>query len=141
MLAVILAITAACCWSVMGILARLGLQSGIRASTGTFISTISSLLLLATLALALNFDDVLNLSWITFLWFGLIGIITYVMGRQFNYNSIQRIGVNKASSLFASAPLFAMVLAVSFLDESVNIAIITGTLTIVGGLYLVVTSR
>ncbi len=140
MLAVILAITAACCWSVMGILARLGLQSGIRASTGTFISMMSSFLLVA-LALAINFNDVLNLSWITFLWFGLIGIITYVMGRQFNYNSIQRIGVNKASSLFASAPLFAMILAVSFLDESVNIAIITGTLTIVGGLYLVVTSR
>ena len=141
MLEVILAITAAFCWSISATLARLGLQSGIRASSGTFLSTISSLLLLVALALAINFDDVLNLLWIAFLWFGLIGIINYVMGRQFNYISIQRIGVNKASSLFSSAPLFAMILAVIFLDESVNVAIITGTLTIVGGLYLVVTSQ
>jgi len=96
---------------------------------------------LVALALAINFDDVLNLLWITFLWFGLIGIINYVMGRQFNYISIRRIGVTKASPLFSSAPLFAMILAVSFLGESVNLAIITGTLIIVGGLYLVVTSQ
>lgn len=141
MLGVILAITAACCWSISAILVRLGLQSGIRTSTGTLISLISSLLLLVSLALVINFDDVLNLSWITLLWFGLIGIITYVMGRQFNYNSIQRIGVTRASALFSSAPLFATVLAVSFLGESINPAVIIGTLTIVGGLYLVVTSQ
>ena len=141
MLGITLAITAACCWSISGTLVRLGLQRGIRASTGTFISTISSLLLLVALALVINFDDVLNLSWITFLWFGLIGITNYVMGRQFNYISIQRIGVTKASPLYSSAPLFALILAVSFLGESVNLAIITGTLIIIGGLYLVVTSQ
>lgn len=76
-----------------------------------------------------------------FLWFGLLGIINYVMGRQFNYISIRRIGVTRASPLFSSSPLFAMILAVSFLGESVNPAIVVGTLTIVGGLYLVVTSQ
>ncbi|MFC1943160.1 EamA family transporter [Chloroflexota bacterium] len=141
MLGVALAITAACCWSIGSALVRLGLKSGMRASTGTLISMISGLLLLVALALLINFDDVLNLLWITFLWFCLIGIINYVMGRQFNYISIRRIGVTKASPLFSSAPLFAMILAVSFLGESVNPAIITGTLTIVGGLYLVVTSQ
>ena len=141
MLGVTLAIAAACCFSIAAILARLGLQSGIRASSGTFISMTSSFLLLVALALAINFHDVLNLSWITFLWFGLIGIISFVMGRLFNFNSIQRIGVTKAQPLFALSPLFALILAVSILGESVNPAIIVGTLTIVGGLYLVVTSQ
>jgi DME family drug/metabolite transporter len=141
MLGVILAITAACCWSISAILARLGLQSGIKASTGTFISMISSLLVLGILALTINFDEIVNLVPLALLWFGMIGIINYVMGRQFNYQSIKHIGVTRATPLFASAPLFAMILAVIFLGESVNIPIIIGTLIIVGGLYLVVTSQ
>ena len=45
----LLAVTAALCWAIGAILARLGLQGGIKASTGTFISTISSLVLLGGL--------------------------------------------------------------------------------------------
>ena len=141
MLGVILAITSACCWSVSAILAKLGFQSGIRASTGTFISAISSLLLLGVLALTINFKEVINLLPLALLWFGLIGIINYVMGRQFNYLSIKYIGVTKATPLFASAPLFAMTIAVTFFGESLNPTIVLGTLTIVVGLYLVVTSQ
>ncbi|MFC1874126.1 EamA family transporter [Chloroflexota bacterium] len=138
---VILAIAAACGWSISAILVRVALQGGIRSSTGTFISMTSSLLVLGALALTVNFDEVLNLAWMAFLWFGLLGIINYVMGRQFNYISIRRIGATRASPLFSSAPLFAMILAASFLGESVNPAIVVGTLIIVGGLYLVVTSQ
>ena len=141
MLGVVLAITAAACWSISAVLARLGMQSGIRPSTGTFISMISSLLLLGVLAIAINFDAVVNLLPLALLWFGLIGITNYVMGRQFNYLAINYIGVTKATPLFASAPVFAMILAVIFLGESVNPPIIIGTLTITGGLYLVVTSQ
>ncbi|MEE8413711.1 MAG: DMT family transporter [Dehalococcoidales bacterium] len=140
MLGIGLAITAACCWSIAAILARLGLQSGLRASTATLISALSSLMLLGTLALFINFNDVVNLLPLALAWFGLIGIVNYVMGRQFNYLSIKHIGVTKAAPLFASAPLFAMVLAVIFLGETVNPPIIAGTLIIIGGLYLVVTS-
>ncbi len=138
---IILAIAAACGWSISAILARVALQSGLRSSTGTLISMTSSLLVLGALALTVNFDEVLNLAWMAFLWFGLLGILNYVMGRHFNYISIRRIGVARASPLFSSAPLFAMILAVSFLGESVNPAVVVGTLTIAGGLYLVVTSQ
>jgi drug/metabolite transporter (DMT)-like permease len=141
MTGIVLAITAACCWSWSAILARLGLNTGIRASTGTLISIISSFLLVGILALALDFKDVLRLTPMALLWFGLIGVVNYVLGRQFNYASINRIGVVRASPLFASAPLFAMILAVSFLGESINPAIVIGTLAIVSGIYLVVSSR
>jgi len=141
MTGIILAITAACCWAWSAILARLGLSSGIKTSTGTFISMLSSFLIVGLLALALNFDEVVSLSPAALFWFGLIGVVNYVIGRQFNYASIDRIGVVRASPLFSTAPLFAMILAVSFIGESVNTAIVIGTLIIVAGIYLVVTSQ
>ncbi len=141
MIGIVLAIAAACFWSFSAILARLGLEGGIRTSTGTFISALSSLLLLGGLALVINFDDVMALGLAAVLWFALIGIVNYVLGRQFNYLAIGRIGVAKSAPLLASAPLFSFILAVSFLGESVNPALIVGTLTIVGGLYLTVTSQ
>ncbi len=140
MLGIVLAVTAACCWSISAILARLGLR-GIKPSTATFISMLSSLLLVGSLALIINFDDVVHLSPTALLWFGLIGIINYLLGRQFNYRAIRHIGVVRATPLFSAAPVFAMILAVSFIGESVNPAIIAGTFVIVGGLYLVVTSQ
>ena len=139
MLGVVLAITAAFCWGTGAIFSRLGLQS-IKASTGTFISVLSSVSLVVILALSLNFDAVVNLSLTTFLWFSLIGFINYFIGRQFNYRSIKYIGVIKATPLFASAPLFALILAVTITGESVNPAIVIGTLAVVGGLGLVITS-
>ena len=92
------------------------------------------------LALALDFDEILNLPPMALLWFGLIGVVNYIMGRQFNYASINRIGVVRSSPLFSSAPLFSMILAVSFLGESINPAIVIGTIAIVAGIYLVVSS-
>ncbi|MFC1921236.1 EamA family transporter [Chloroflexota bacterium] len=137
----VLAIIAAICWAASAVLARVGLSTGIKASTGTFISMISSFLLVGLLVIILNLKDVISLSMTALLWFGIIGIITYVIGRQANYAAIRRIGAARASPLFASASFFALILAVSFLGESVNIPIIIGTLTIISGLYLVVTSQ
>ncbi len=140
MLGILLAITAALCWGTSAIFARLGLQS-IRTSTGTLISMLSSVLVVGLLALAINFDDIVHLSPTALLWFSLIGVVNYVLGRQFNYAAIKYIGATKASPLFASAPLFAIVLAVTLIGESVNLAIVTGTFIIIAGLYLVVTSK
>ena len=141
MTGILLALAAACCWAWSAILARLGLSTGIKASTATFISIVASFLLVAVVALCSDFDDIIRLTPIALLWFGLIGIINYVLGRQFNYASINRIGVVRASPLFSSAPLFAMILAIIFLGESINPAIVIGTVTIVAGIYLVVTSQ
>ena len=141
MIGILLAIAASCFWSISAILARLGLESGIRTSTGTFISMLSSLLVLGTMALVLNFKDVMALSVTALLWFTLVGVVNYVLGRQFNYAAIGTIGVTKASPLFASSPLFSFILAVIFLGESVNTALIIGTLAIVTGIYLTVTSQ
>lgn len=138
---VILAITAAVCWAGTAVLARIGLNTGIKPLTGTFVSMLSSVMLVVLLALIIDFDSVTSLSWEAILWFGLIGIVTYVIGRMSNYAAIIRIGAARASPLFSTASLFALILAVSFLGESINLLIIFGTLTILAGLYMVVTSQ
>ena len=132
MLGIVLAISAALFWGTSTVFSRLGLQS-IKASTGALVSLFSSTLLVVLLALIIDFDAVRQISPTLLLWFGLIGIINYVLGRQFNYLSISHLGATKASPLFSSAPLFAIILAVVLIGESVNSAIVIGTVSVVVG--------
>ncbi len=140
MLGIVLAIVAAFFWGTTAIFSRLGLQN-IKATTGVLISMLSSILVVGLLALTMNFDDVVHISPTALLWFGLIGIISYVMGRQFNFLSITYIGLTKATPIFASAPLFAIILAVTLIGESVSPTSIIGTLVVIAGLYLVITNQ
>ena len=140
MLGIVLAIVAAFCWGTTAIFSRLGLQN-IKATTGALISMLSSILVVGLLALTMNFDDVVHISPTALLWFGLIGIISYVLGRQFNFLSITYIGLTKATPIFASAPLFAIILAVTLIGESVSPTSIIGTLVVIAGLYLVITNQ
>lgn len=139
-LGIVLAITSALCWGGGAIFARLGLQN-IKATTGTLISVVSSLLVVAVLALLLNFDEVRRLSLTALWWFGVTGVLSYTLGRRFDYSAIKYIGATRATALVASAPLFAMFLAVALIGERVNSLIVSGTLIIVAGVYLVVTSK
>ena len=140
MLGVLLSIIAALCWGTMVVLARMGMQR-IKPTTATLISLVSSVALLGLLALIINFDDIVSLSLTTLLWFGLIGFITYGLGRHFSYFGIRYIGVARATPISASSPLFAIILAIIFIGESVNLPIVIGTLCIVGGLFLLITGE
>ncbi len=140
MLGILLAIAAAFFWGTSAIFSRLGLQN-IKAPTGTLLSMLSSILVVGLLALTLNFDDVVHISPTALLWFGLIGVVNYVLGRQFNFLSITYIGATKATTLFASAPFFAIILAVTLIGESINPTSIIGTFVVIAGLYLVITSQ
>ncbi len=93
------------------------------------------------LALIVNFEAITSLSLMAIAWFGLIGINHFVISRQSNYYATKYIGVVRANPLLASSPLFAMIMAVSFLGEAVNIPILTGTICIMIGLILLVSSK
>jgi len=133
------AITASLFWGIGSIFVRLGSQ-GIKATTGTFISMLVSIILTWSLALTFDYDAILSLTPMAVLWFSMTGLISYVLGRGLNYTAIQYIGVGRATPMIASAPLFAVIIAVAFTGESVNLPIVAGTLSIVVGLYLVITS-
>ncbi|MFC1981494.1 EamA family transporter [Chloroflexota bacterium] len=139
MLGIFLAITAGLGWGIAAVFARLGLR-GIKPSTGTLISLVSSVMLVSFTTMIVNFDTIASLSLKAILWFGLIGLITYVIGRQSNFAAIRYIGASRATTIFASAPLFSTAIAIIIIGESMNIPITIGTLSIVAGLYLVTTS-
>ena len=134
------AIASSICWGVGAIFVRLGSQ-GIKTTTGTFISMLASMMLVCSLALAIDRDAVLSLTPMALLWFSMVGLVSYVLGRGLNYTAIQYIGVGRATPMIASAPLFAVIIAVIFTGESINLPIVAGTLSVVIGLYLVITSQ
>lgn len=107
MLGIVLAITAALCWGTGAVFARLGPRH-IKASIGTLISMLSSLVLVGSLAIITKFDDVRSLSPVALGWFGLISVLNYMLGRRFNYSAIRYIGVTKATPLFATAPFLLL---------------------------------
>ena len=138
-LGILLALTAGLGYGTSAVLARLGLVR-IKPSTGTLISLVSSLTLVGTAAMMTDFDTIVSLPLKAFLWFGMIGVINYVLGRQFNFSAVRYIGAARATPIFSSSPLFAVVIAVLFVGESVNPYIVLGTLSIVSGLYLIIKS-
>jgi drug/metabolite transporter (DMT)-like permease len=72
------------------------------------------------------------------LLFGVVGILNFPLGRFFNYLSISHLGVGRSTPILASAPLFAMVLAVIFTGETISAGTIAGTALILTGLYVTV---
>ena len=140
MVAILLALLAAVGFSLNGMFARLGSQSG-GPLAGVAISLVPSFVLATTLALILDMSAYFELPLVAFFWIALMGMLQYPLARMFNYTAISRIGAARASPLFTTQTLFALVLAIIFLGERPNPAIILGTLAVVAGVFLILTER
>lgn len=132
---VLLAILAVMLWGVGNTVARVGLQS-IKAASGAVVSLVTSLIVALIIVLVFEFDALVSVSLVAIAWFALNGIVHFALGRLFFYQGMKYIGAARVQPLGSSAPLFALVLAVIFLEETPTILVIIGTLSIVGGLYL-----
>ena len=71
------------------------------------------------------------------LWFMLAGCLGQGMGHLASYTAIQRIGASRTSPVQASAPIWAVFFAAFFLGEEPGVAVVLGTLSIVGGVALI----
>lgn len=139
MLAVLLAVLAASSWGFSAVMVRMGLRY-ISTTIGTLISLASGLVLTTVLALVLQFRDVQALSLRAVLLFGVIGVLNFPMGRFLNYLAMSRLGVGRSTPVLASAPLFAVLLAVFATGESLRLPTVAGIALIVGGLYVTITA-
>ena len=113
-------------------------MSSVSVKTATVISLLSSMAVTMIFAFVLHSEEILSLSPIAFLWFILAGLITFLGGRLLNFQAINLVGASKASAVVSSTPLFAAILAVIFLNETVNLMLGSGTMMIVTGIALVV---
>ena len=133
MTGILFALSAALAWGIGNVWVRIALQ-GLRPTTAAVLS-------LFPLALVLHWEEVTGISEGVLLTIFFYGIANFLMGRFLNVLSISRIGLNRAIPIVASSPVFALILAVIFLDESVSALIILGTMTVMAGILLIVTEQ
>ncbi len=140
MLAIALALTAAASWGFSAVLVRFGLRD-MTTSLGTLISLLAGLALTGLLVVVAQREELGNASLGAIALFGVIGILNFPMGRFFNYLSMSRLGVARSTPLLASAPLFAVLLAVLVTGEDLEISTVAGIALIFAGLYVTLSGR
>ncbi len=138
-LGIILGLLAAAEWGVAAVLIRVGLQQ-VNATLGTMISITTSFFFTLILTLIMAPGALVGIISSAILWFALIGVLQFPIGRYFNYSSIARIGVGKTIPITATAPLFAVAIAVIFTGEQLAVPLLLGAVSIFVGIYLVVSS-
>ncbi len=132
---ILFAILAAIGWGTSAVFAGKGL-SNIKVIPGTALSVLSSFFTVGVATVALQWNDLMTVSWQAIALFAAVGILSFALGRAFNYMGIERIGAARATSITACAPFFASLTAIIFLNERPNLLVIGGTILVIGGLYL-----
>jgi len=132
---VLLVILAAIFWGTGNTVARVGLQS-VKATSATILSLATGLVVALIIVLVFEFEALVSVSLVAIGWFALIGVFHFALGRFFLYQSMRYIGAARGISVTHSYPLFAAILAVAFLEETLTIVVIIGTVSVVGGVYL-----
>ena len=140
MIGVVLALSAALGFGTSAVFARIGLQH-MRVTTGTLVSLLVGTAITMSLAFALHSGEIFALSGVAFLWFLLSGAVNFPVGRLLNYTSVSLAGVSRSTPIVGSSPLFATVLAVTIGGETVGLQTLTGTISIVMGLALILSQR
>lgn len=139
-LAVVFALLASCGFACGNILVRVGTQR-VPAPTAALLTVLSSMMLVAGLALALNLDEFKALSPIALGWIVVLGIMGYPMARLFLITAISMVGAARAVPMQGIQPLIAFALGVVLLGEQPSLLVSIGTPVIVAGLLLVVMPR
>ena len=126
---VLLVILAALFWGAGNVFARVGLQN-IKVVSGTILSLAASLIVALIMVFVFEFEALVSVSLFAVGWFALIGLVHFVFGRVFLYQSMRYIGAARGTSISHSAPLFALILAITFLRETPTIPVVIGTISI-----------
>lgn len=138
--AVVLALLAAAAWGFSAVLVRVGLRDA-STSAGTLVSLVAGCVFMGVLVVTLQFEELVSVSPRAVLMFAAIGMLNFPVGRFFNYMGMSRLGVGRSTPLLAAAPLFAVLIAVVFTGEQLQLATAAGGALILGGLYVTLSGR
>ena len=136
MVAIGFALAAAVCWALSSISVRLGLRY-MPPTIGTFVSLCSGLVLMLMVVGLFQRSRIGDVTLTVVAIFAVVGLFNFIFGRYLNFLSISHLGVVRATPIAATTPLFAAVLAVIFLGESINALTVLGTVFVMTGVYLV----
>lgn len=140
MVAVAFALGAAVSWALSAIFVRLGLRY-MPATLGTFLSLLSGVVLMVCVVALFQREEAGEITLAAAGIFAAVGLFNFVFGRYFNFLSISHLGVARATPITASTPLFAAVMAVMFLGESLSWLTAAGTALVLAGTYTILKQR
>lgn len=140
MTGILFSLLAASGFAATAVFARTALQR-MSAPYGTLLSLFVSTVAAITIAVVLHPDEMLGIGVVALGWLFLVGFLNFPLGRMFNYTSVTMVGVSKASTVVATSPLFATILAVIILGERVSPITLLGTVAVVGGLALTLNQK
>ena len=138
--AVAFAFLAACGFASGNVLVRVGTQK-VPPPTAALLTVLSSVALVAGLALALRLDEIGSLSLEAMGWILVMGIMAYPMARVLLVTAISMVGAARAVTMSDVQPVIAFALGVILLGERPDLLVTLGTPVIVAGLFLVVVPR
>jgi drug/metabolite transporter (DMT)-like permease len=128
--AALLAIGSALGFGVAGVLLRRGLEYTGPVSAAVVSVSVTTALIWAITVVTTPLDRLLTWR----IWpFLVAGLVAPGLARLFFFMGVDRIGVARAFSLMAGAPLFAVVLAIAFLGERPGPLLLVGAMAIVTG--------
>jgi len=130
------ALGAAVLWAFSAISVRFGLRY-MPATLGTFLSLLSGLVLMAVVVVLFQRDELAEVTLGVVAIFSLVGLFNFILGRYLNFLSISHLGVTRSTPVVATTPLFATILAVLVLGETINEFTFLGTGLVIAGLYIV----
>ncbi len=139
-LAVVFAFISACGFASGNVLVRVGTQH-VPSPTAALLTVLSSMVLVVSLVLILNLDEVRTLSPAALGWIVVLGIMGYPMARLLLVTAISMVGAARAVPMQGIQPLIAFTLGVVLLGERPGLLVTLGTPIIVAGLLLVVMPR
>ena len=135
MTGILFSLLAASGFAMTAVFARTALQR-MPTPYGTLLSLFVSTVAAMAIAAVLHPDELLGIGMVALGWLFLVGLFNFPLGRMFNYTSVRMVGVSKASTVVATSPLFATILAVIILGERVGPITLLGTVAVIGGLAL-----
>lgn len=137
---ILLALLAANSWAVSYIFTRMGLQAGMKPAQGTLVSLLSSFLVVAVMASLVDFRALLAVPPAVMLWFAVVGILNFPVGRLLNFLSVDRLGVSRAAPVLAASPLFVIILSIAA-GEQPSATVVAGTAAIMAGISIIMSER
>lgn len=101
---------------------------------GAMFAVLTGLPVLVIVAfLAGEFSFLGQLTWTAVLVLGLSGILNFLVGRIYSYRAIEAIGANRTYALITTFPIYASLLAVVFIGESLTTNSFLAIILIVAG--------
>ena len=115
------------------IFARFGMQ-GMSPLSSTLVSVVVSFLPTLLLALIFALSDIKALPAVALFWFFLLGVISFLGGRNFSYQAMGRIGASRTAAVLSTSAMFAAIFAITITGERPHFVVLVGTVVVVLGL-------